>query len=193
VDKTRVRVGDRVVVCGGGPIGQLVIQLLARFGATSLTIIEPIEARRKLACRFGAVYAIDPITQDVISEAKRITRGQGFDVVIDASGSTRAVRGLLDIAAKGATVVYGAMYPQDFEMPLNLGRYMYSNELTITGVFISPYAFPRAVQMLSYLRLDELTQAVFPLDQATEAFAAHVSGLHPKVVIRCNEIEDTAL
>ena len=100
------------------------------------------------------------------------------------------MKGLLDIAAKGATVVYGAMYPADFEMPLNLSDYLYLKELTLTGVFVSPYAFPRALQILPHLELDEMTQSVFPLEQATEAFAVHVSGVYPKVIIRCNDIDE---
>jgi (R,R)-butanediol dehydrogenase/meso-butanediol dehydrogenase/diacetyl reductase/L-iditol 2-dehydrogenase len=110
--------------------------------------------------------------------------------VIDASGSPRAVGGLLDIAAKGATVIYGAMYPHDFDMPLNLSDYLYLKELTLTGVFISPYSFPRALQILPHLEVEELTQSVHNLDDATEAFEVHVSGKFPKVVIRCNEIAD---
>ena len=75
-------------------------------------------------------------------------------------------------------------------MPLNLSDYLYLKELTLTGVFVSPYAFPRAVQILPYLDLDELTQAVFDLDDAVEAFKVHVSGKFPKVVLRCNSIDD---
>jgi len=186
-DKTNVRVGDRVAICGGGPIGQLALQVMRLYGATSLTMIEPIAERREMAERHGAEHVIDPVSESLDERASDITDGRGFDIVIDASGSPRAVNGLLDIAAKGGTVVYGAMYPAEFEMPLNLSSYLYLKELTITGVFISPYAFPRALQILPHLDVDELTSAVFPLDQAVEAFEAHVSGKHPKVVIRCNE------
>jgi (R,R)-butanediol dehydrogenase/meso-butanediol dehydrogenase/diacetyl reductase/L-iditol 2-dehydrogenase len=189
-DKARVRVGDRVAVCGGGPIGQLAVQVMARSGATSLTLIEPIEERRQMALRNGAQYVIDPVTEDQQVRAAAITDGDGFDVVIDASGSPRAVQGLLDIAAKGATVVYGAMYPESYEMPLNLSDYLYRKELTITGVFVSPYTFPRAVQLLPLLNLSELTQSVFDIDEAEAAFAEHISGRHPKVIIRCSDLGD---
>ncbi len=185
-DKTRVRAGDRVAICGGGPIGQLVLQVMSRYGATSLTLIEPIADRRAMALRHGALHVIDPVGEDQNARAVEITGGAGYDVVIDASGSVRAVRGLLDIAAPGATVVYGAMYPEDFDLPLNLSRYLYLKELTLTGVFVSPYAFPRALQILPQLDVGELTQAVFLLEDAAEAFAVHVSGSHPKVVLQCN-------
>lgn len=192
-DKTGIRVGDRVAICGGGPIGQLALQVLKRYGATSLTLIEPLQARREMALRHGADHVIDPIGEDQTARAEEITAGRGYDVVVDASGSTRAVRDLLDIAANGATVVYGAMYPHDFEMPLNLSDHLYLKELTLTGVFVSPYAFPRALQLLPYLDVDELTAAVFPLEHAVEAFAAHIDGTHPKVVLRCNELSDEAV
>ncbi|GAA1957821.1 zinc-dependent alcohol dehydrogenase [Microbacterium deminutum] len=189
-DKTGIKVGDRVVICGGGPIGHLALQVMKRYGATSLTMIEPIAERREMALRHGAEFVVDPIAENQYERADQITGGRGYDVVIDASGSSRAVKGLLDIAAKGATVVYGAMYPADFEMPLNLSDYLYLKELTITGVFVSPYAFPRALQILPHLELGEMTEAVFPLEQATEAFAVHVSGAYPKVIIRCNDIDE---
>jgi hypothetical protein len=107
-DKTRIRPGETVAVCGGGPIGQLAAQVMSRYGATSLTVIEPIAARRETALRNGADHAIDPLRENQQERTREITGGRGFDVVIDASGSPSAVRGLLDIAAPGATVVYGA-------------------------------------------------------------------------------------
>lgn len=190
-DKPRIRVGDRVAIVGGGPIGQLTLQVMRMAGATSLTMIEPIAERRAMAARHGAEFVIDPVAEDQFARTDEITDGRGYDVVIDASGSTRAVKGILDIAAKGGTVVYGAMYPAQFEMPLNLSDYLYLKELTLTGVFVSPYAFPRALQILPHLDVDELTAAVFDLDDASEAFAVHVSGVHPKVVIRCNRFEES--
>lgn len=189
-DKTRIKVGDRVAICGGGPIGQLVLQVMKMNGATSLTLIEPIAERREMALRHGAEHVIDPIAEDQAQHAEQITGGRGYDVVIDASGSPHAVGGLLDIAAQGATVVYGAMYPSDFEMPLNLSDYLYLKELTLTGVFVSPFAFTRALQILPYLDVEELTQSIFDIEDASEAFAMHVSGRFPKVIIRCNQIDE---
>lgn len=189
-DKARIRVGDRVAICGGGPIGQLALQVLKSAGATSLTMIEPIAERRVLALATGAEYVIDPISEDQAARADEITGGRGYDLVVDASGSPRAVRGLLDLAAHGGMVIYGAMYPHDYELPLNLAEYLYTRELTLTGVFVAPYAFPRAVQLLPHLELDALTQAVFPLEDAAEAFQVHLSGRYPKVVLQCNDIDD---
>ncbi len=188
VDKTRLRAGDRVLICGGGPIGQFVTQIIARSGATSLTVIEPIAERREMALRGGAEHVIDPIAEDRQERIAEITRGRGYDIVIDASGSRHAAGNLLDAAAHGGTVVFGATYPIDFALPLHLTQELFMRELTVTGAFVSPYAFPRAVQLLPHLDLTAFTQAVYPLDAAPEAFDAHLSGRHAKVLIRPNEI-----
>ena len=183
---TPVKVGQRVAICGGGPIGLLVLQLVKRFGATELTMIEPIAERRELAKRFGAKHTIDPAKQNVVEEGNKITNGYGFDVVLDASGFPGALEALLDIAAKGGTVIYGAMYPTQYALPLNLNDYLYNKELTLTGSYISPYAFPRALQLLEELDLEPFTEAVFPIDRGAEAFAAQAKGLYPKILIECN-------
>lgn len=186
VDKMHMKVGQRVAICGGGPIGLLVLQLVKRFGATELTMIEPIAERRELAKRFGAKHTIDPAKQNVVEEGNKITNGYGFDVVLDASGFPGALEALLDIAAKGGTVIYGAMYPTQYALPLNLNDYLYNKELTLTGSYISPYAFPRALQLLEELDLEPFTEAVFPIDRGAEAFAAQAKGFYPKILIECN-------
>jgi (R,R)-butanediol dehydrogenase/meso-butanediol dehydrogenase/diacetyl reductase/L-iditol 2-dehydrogenase len=78
------------------------------------------------------------------------------------------------------------MYPNDFEMPLNLYKFCYYNELTVTGMYVAPYAFPRAAQLLPHMDLDDLTSKVFELDDAAAAFEAQVGGKYPKILIRCN-------
>ncbi len=186
VDKANMRVGQRVAISGGGPIGLLTLQVLKRFGATSLTLIEPIEDRRNLAKSFGAEHVINPLEEDVREVANTITNGRGFDVVIEASGSPRAANVATEIASRGGTVLYIAMFPKDYEMPLNLYKKCYEQELTISGTFVAPYAFPRAIQLMPHLDLEPFTQKIFPLERGVEAFDAHMSGKYPKVLIKCN-------
>jgi len=192
VEKAAIRPGDRVLVCGGGAIGQLVMQLAARAGATNLTVSEPIAARRELALRTGADAAIDPMSEDVAQRVSELTGGRGFDSVIDVSGATPVLADLPGYAARGGTVVYGATYPDDFRLPLHLAKVAFSQELTITGAFVSPYVFPRALNLLPYLQLEEFTSAVFPLEQAVEAFDVHMTGKYPKVLIQPNVIPGEA-
>ncbi|MDR2487886.1 MAG: alcohol dehydrogenase catalytic domain-containing protein [Clostridiales Family XIII bacterium] len=187
MDKLQPKIGQRVAISGSGPIGLLAVQMFKMMGASSLTVIEPIEARRALAKQFGADHLIDPLAEDVVQTAQRITEGIGFDIVLDVSGVAAAAVLLPHITAKGGTVCYSAMYPADYEMPLGLTDAFFRNEITLTGTYISPYTFPHALQILPRMQLDAFTQTVFPLEAGEAAFAAQVSGEHVKVLILCNE------
>jgi len=186
MDKIHMKIGQRVAICGGGPIGLLALQAVKMMGAVALTLIEPVAARRELAVKYGADYTIDPVNQDQQKETDRITGGLGYDVVIDCSGSVHATEGLLPITAKGGTLLYAAMYPGDYEMPLNLFKYCYANELTISGVFVAPYTYPRAAQIMSRFDLSDFIDKEYYIDDAKEAFKAQISGKYPKILIRCS-------
>ena len=189
MDKLSMKTGERVAICGGGPIGLLSLQAIKMSGATSLTLIEPIADRRELAIKFGADHVIDPADGNVPDASMSLTHGRGFDAVIDCSGSVKAVYDLPKITAKGGKLVYAAMYPNTYEMPLNLYKYCYFNELTITGIYVAPYAFPRALQLMPRFSLDDFVSKSYKIDQAEEAFAAQITGKYPKILIQCNEIE----
>ena len=190
MDKTNMSMGKRVAISGGGPIGLICLQMLKMYGATMLTMIEPNAQRRALAKEYGADYVIDPINQNVELEGMKITNGLGYDVLIEVSGAPKAAEAAIKVMAKGGTILYVAMYPVDYEMPFNLYKYCYSREITISSSYVSPYAFPRAVQILERMNLEDFTQQVFDIDDGEEAFAAHLSGKYPKILIRCNQSID---
>ena len=164
MDKVQVQFGDRVCICGGGPIGLLDLQGIKMSSNSMVVLIEPIEARRNQALEWGADVVIDPLSENVYERAMELTDGLGFDKVIDASGSPKAVVDLPKITAKGGFLLLGAMYPGDYEMPLNLYKYCYEHEITISGFYVSPYTFPRAAQMVKKFKLDEFTKIDFGID-----------------------------
>jgi threonine dehydrogenase-like Zn-dependent dehydrogenase len=188
MDKVNLKFGQRVAICGGGPIGLLATQAIHMSGASNLTLIEPIAERRQMALKFGADHVIDPLSQDVKKAAMELTGGKGYDVTIDCSGAVKAVYDLPFITAKGGLLIYAAMYPNTYEMPVNLYKHCYSNELNITGLYVAPYAFPRAIQIIPKMQLKDFTSKVFYIDDIEEAFKAQVSGKYPKILIRCNDI-----
>jgi len=186
MDKTNIKIGHNAVISGGGPIGLLCLQLINIYGAANLTLLEPNPARRKLALKYGAKYVLDPTEDNIEKLTDEITGGRGFDVCVEASGVPAAAETLLEISAKCARIVYVAQYPRGYNMPLNLYDQLFMKELDITGTFVSPYAFTRAARIIERLDLDDLTAAVFPINRAGEAFEAHLTGKHPKVLIQCN-------
>ena len=190
MDKTHIKIGQNVVISGAGTIGLLCLQLINLYGAANLTVLEPIAERRELAKKYGAEYVFDPTKDDVVNWANKITDNRGYDVCIEASGAPSAAETLLEISAKCAHIVFAGQYPRDFYLPLNLYEQLYMKELDITGTFVSPYAFTRTAHIIGRLDLDDMTSVVYPIDQAVEAFEAHLSGKNPKVLIQCNPCLD---
>ena len=83
--------------------------------------------------------------------------------------------------------MYISMYgDKNFEMPVRLFDVFQQRELTLTGCRVSPYGFPRTLQMLEHMDLEPFTEKSYLLDEAEEAFECHFSGRYPKVLINCN-------
>src|SRR5947207_9163480 len=76
---------DEVAGVGGGPIG-LICTLAAVTLGGSVTLIEPQAHRRTLGLEIGARQAIDPTDGSLFEQVAELTRGRGFDVVIEAAG-----------------------------------------------------------------------------------------------------------
>lgn len=192
MDRSGIKVGDRVLVSGGGPIGLITCQLFKKYGATSLTLSEPNEERCKIAKGLGADHTINPITDDLFARGMEITNGLGYDVIVEVSGVPSAAETVLALAAKGSMVLYEAMFPNEYKLPLNLYEYIYSREITITGTYCSHYNFQRSVQMLPEMDFSAFLgeEQIFDMDDCEAAFATHLSGKYPKIIIRCNQLDE---
>lgn len=186
-DHTKLNVGQRVAIQGGGPIGLLCTQIMKKKGAVDLTVIEPNASRRVLASKYGAEHILDPKVCDVKNRCMEITGGHGFDVIIECTGIGPIAGIPLQIAAPGAHVLYIGMYDESFSFPIPMTDTFHNRNLTLTATKVAPYCFPRALQILPYLDLDDFTQISFPLEKVNEAFAVHFSGKYPKVMICCND------
>lgn len=118
-----VRMGDDVAVFGLGAIGLAVVQLAVAAGAAHVFALDPIESRRAVAERFGAI----PIQADDPGMALREATGmRGVDVSIDFSGSWRALQTAFRGTGYGGTIAYGA-FPAPFPAGLDLGAESHYN------------------------------------------------------------------
>ena len=185
MDLANIRQGDDVCLSGLGGIGLLMLQAIKFKGAGRIAVIEPIKEKRELALKLGADYAIDPVHESVTDRAMTITDGYGFNVIVECSGARSAAPVCIDIAAKCGTVVYFAVYPTDYEMPLNLFN-CYCKELRIQTVYSHTEIVPRAINFISKLALNDIIGAEFPLEKCSEAFDAFATKKYPKVLIKCS-------
>jgi threonine dehydrogenase-like Zn-dependent dehydrogenase len=80
-----VSAGDRVLVIGGGPIGQACVLAAQREGAQAVAVSEPNASRRRLNQALGAL-AVDPSAEPHLPNAVGKVLGGAPTVVIDAVG-----------------------------------------------------------------------------------------------------------
>ena len=182
IDLANIRPGGSVAILGAGPIGMLCQDMAIRAGAARVLVSEPAAARRDLAKQRGADVVVDPLKEDLLEAGKKLTDGRGFDTVIEAVGKLALAEQAIQLADYGATVVWAAMYPADAKAGV-VPAYMYNHELTIRAVFISPYCFPRAMNLLPKLDLKPLI-SVMPLDNIHDAFQTCIQGKAMKVLVK---------
>jgi 2-desacetyl-2-hydroxyethyl bacteriochlorophyllide A dehydrogenase len=182
VDIADIYTGCTLLITGGGPIGMLILEVAKKAGAAKILLSEPVESRRRLAEQLGATVTVDPLNENLEEISMKLTEGRGFDRVIDASGKLAVAKQCIDLADRGATVVWAAMYPVGAEVGVPPSE-MYAKELTIKGVFVSPYSFPRSVNLLSELDLEPLI-SIRPIEEINDAFHDLLAGKGMKILIK---------
>jgi L-idonate 5-dehydrogenase len=160
--------GQRVLVMGGGPIGLLVAMTARAFGATPVALSDPVATRRKTALDLGADVALDPAAKDLPEQVRDLT-GDGFDVILEASGARPALRQAFDLVRPGGTIVQiGTLGTEDVPLPANQ---VMVREIQFIGSFRYDDVFDEAIRLAASGRvnLQPLLTGLFPLDQATQA------------------------
>ncbi|MFA6714158.1 MAG: scyllo-inosose 3-dehydrogenase [Victivallaceae bacterium] len=81
-----IRVGDNVVILGGGPIGAAAAAILRRAGASNVILSETQRERAELGLRMGATHVVNPEKEDFAQRVLEITDGMGADLYLEATG-----------------------------------------------------------------------------------------------------------
>jgi 2-desacetyl-2-hydroxyethyl bacteriochlorophyllide A dehydrogenase len=182
IDLANIHTGSSVALLGAGPIGLLILELAIRAGATRTLVSEPATSRRQMAKQLGADVVVDPLSEDLEQAARKLTDSRGFDTVIEAAGKLAVAEQAVSLADYGGTIVWAAMYPQGAKAGVP-PSYMYTKELTIRAVNISPYCFPRAMNLLPKLDLKPLI-SIMPLEDINQAFKLLLEGKGIKILIK---------
>ena len=171
--KGRLLAGERVTVMGGGTIGLFALQSALAAGAGEVFLVEPLAARRELALRLGASAVIDPTDADVPQELRKLTRGIGPDLVVEASGSATAVATAIATGRNGGRIVLVGLPVR--ETSLNFFEIVATEKEVIgslSHIYDEDYA--TAIRWLGDGRVqaEALISARLPLDQVVSG------GLH---------------
>jgi NADPH:quinone reductase-like Zn-dependent oxidoreductase len=101
-----VHAGERVLVhAAAGGVGQAALQIARWRGAEVIGTASPSKHARLR--EEGVAHCIDYTTQDFEAEVKRITGGQGVDIVLDAVGGESFSKSFRSLAPMGRLFMFG--------------------------------------------------------------------------------------
>jgi L-iditol 2-dehydrogenase len=129
---------SKVLIIGGGFIGQLFLQLVKHQNVQSITVSEPAENKRELLYKMGADEVIHPANTSHLEA----------DVVIECVGRAESMELAVKSAAKGGQVLlFGVAAPETY---ISVSPFeIFSKELTIKGSFINPYTHEEAIALIT--------------------------------------------
>lgn len=111
--KTRVELGESMLIMGLGILGLMAVQLAKAAGAVPVIAADPVPERRKKALELGADYALDPLEADFAEKVKELTGG--VNTAIEVTGLGKGLNQCLDCMAKmGRIALLGCTRNSDF-------------------------------------------------------------------------------
>ncbi|GAA1766211.1 zinc-dependent alcohol dehydrogenase [Kocuria aegyptia] len=172
--RAHVRAGQKVLVIGGGPIGQSTILALQMEGVTDIALSEMSAERRALCKELGA-QPIDPTAGPLADQIDTVF-GSKADVTIDAVGITPTVNDALHATVLGGTVALVGMGSPRVDLEAFA---VSTEERTLVGSFTySARDFADAANWAGdhAALLETLVSRVVTPEEAHDAFTAAASG-----------------
>ena len=159
--------GKKVLITGGGTIGQFVALACRAFGAAVVAVSDIRDFRRDFAVEQGADYGINPTNPDDVGRTQETTGG--FDVIFEASGAPAAVKQNLELINRGGAIVQIGTIAQNVDLPFNL---IMAKELTVVGSFRYGDIYPISMNLIATGRVGvaPLVSEIFPFSETTKAF-----------------------
>lgn len=179
VDRANIRLMDRVIIQGSGPVGLLAAVLAQASGALQVIVIGAPAHRLEIFRKFGFEDTInimdfpDPAERRMLS--MKMMGGKLADVVIEVTGRPEAVSEGLDLCRDGGTYVVVGQYTDNGNVSINPHFLINRKHITIKGSWGSDFShFYRGVQFMekkSHLPWDLVVSKCFSLEDAEEAIA----------------------
>ena len=178
-----IRVGDKVLVVGGGIIG-LVSAMFAKLeGAEFVAISETNEARGKKSVKLNVADTWynakdENFLKNILTKAPG-----GFDIVIDCSGNTKAVQSELMTVKPGGTIVLVGVSPKPIEFASVIAV---MKELTLKGAIgYTKDEFKNCISLMANKKIDvkKFVDDIVPLTDTQKAYERLISGTDDAVKI----------
>ena len=183
INLANVKIGDKVLIVGGGVIGLLSAEFARMNGASYIAILETNKKRGRKAVSYGKINEYyDALKEDTIPNLLTKTNG-GFDKVIECCGNSAAVSEALMTVKPGGTLVLVGVSATPVTVPLVAGV---MKEIDIKGaIAYTPYEFDTCLKLIAEKKLGvtKYIDDLVPLEAAQESFERLTSGKDAAVKI----------
>lgn len=189
VETLAPRPGSTALVFGAGPTGLLLAQLIKASGAAEVTVAAPTQFKLDTARRLGIDHTVLIDRDDPEGNKAKLLEASGadgYDYVVEASGSTAVGNICVPLTRNGGTVmVYGVTRNEDVVSfhPFDVFR----REITIKGSFAEITSFGAAIRALrsGRIRTEGILTHRFSLDDYDKALdaVANDHSVHKVVIV----------
>ncbi|HYM72303.1 MAG TPA: zinc-binding dehydrogenase [Stellaceae bacterium] len=175
-NNARLRPGQSIAVFGVGGVGLNVVQGAALVNAYPIVALDKSDEKLAFATRFGATHTVNVDKVDAAMALAELSRGEGFDAVVDTTGVNRVRETAYDAThpKTGTTILCGVPFAGDRlsidSFPLHMGRRVIGSH---GGDTVPDTDIPRYFELyrLGKLKLDELITNRFTLGEINDAVA----------------------
>jgi len=145
LNRIKLKEDEYVVITGSGPIGILIAQATIYKGAMPI-LIDLVKERLHLATKLGVNYICNLKEKDPVDMVKDITKGRMAEAVIEASGSSAAIRSSIDYVSYAGRIAFVGWPKEETLMPTALFT---KKELDIRGSRNGGSEFPEAIKLIA--------------------------------------------
>lgn len=176
INLANIKVGDKVLIIGGGIIGLMAAEFAKLNGASYIALMETNMKRARKALKYGVINEIfNASDSNVISKALKKTNG-GYDKVIECCGNQYAVsEAIMSVKPGGTIVLVGvSMTPISVPMVASVMR-----EVTMKGAIAYTEAeFETCIELIEkkIINVHKYIDKRVNLENVQEAYLDLISG-----------------
>lgn len=171
--------GSHYLIYGSGTMGLMMAEMAKVNGAASVSIVDLNQDKLKTAKVLGFT--------NLAKSADEFDQPRGFDVVIDCTGVTEAIKDGLKHVMPGGTFLQFGVANKDAKVEIE-PFWVYNKEITIVGSMAVLHSFDRAVELFAsgVLNTDVMISDRYSLENYSDALTAFKSGKGRKTIVLPN-------
>lgn len=162
--------GQKIVVLGAGPIGNLVAQTAAGLGAADVMITDVSDWRLEKAAQCGAAHCVNTKREDLGEAILAAFGPDKADVIYDCAGNDVTMGQAIRYARKGSTIILVAVFAGMAKVDLAV---LNDHELDLnTSMMYRSEDYEKAIELASAgrVQLAPLVSRRFPFREYLDAY-----------------------